>query len=229
MKRTLLPLTLLLLALTALPAFAAGSAAPYVEAKIGGNYTQIDNIRNTSPVAAPAPASKSSVDGLTGVVGAAVGLNFKGMGLPVRAEAEYAYHSQLSYDAAPTFVGAAIPTSLKSDADSQTLFFNAYYDFETGTAFTPYVGGGLGMAWNHTEATGTVIATGASQDYRKTTDNFAWNLSAGCGYKLTDNWALNAGYRYLDLGKIAWGDGASSLASKNMTAHEVTMGLRYQF
>lgn len=219
-----------LLVMMAVPAWAADSAlAPYVEAKIGGDYTQISGIKNTSPVAAPAPASKGSVDDVVGVAGLAAGLNFKGMGLPVRAELEYAYHSQLSYNPNPTFVGAIVPTSLKSDVDSQTLFVNAYYDIATGTAFTPYVGGGLGMAWNHTKATGTVIATGATQDYRKTTDSFAWNLGAGCAYDLSANWKLNAGYRYMDLGKVKWGDSATSLTSNDITAHEITLGLRYQF
>jgi opacity protein-like surface antigen len=211
------------------PAAAAGGFDPYVEVKAGGDYTQIDNIRNTSRVAAPAPASKKSVDDVVGVVGAAVGLNFKSMGLPVRAELEYAYHSQLDYNPTPTFIGALVPSYLRSHVDSQTLFVNAYYDIATGTAFTPYVGGGLGMAWNHTKATGTVIATGASQDYRKTTERFAWNLGAGCAYDLSENWKLSAGYRYLDLGKVVWGDSASQLSSKDITAHEVMLGLRYQF
>lgn len=225
-----LSLILLLLALAALPAFAAGEGlAPYVEAKLGGSYTQIDSIKNSSPVAAPAPANKTSVDGLVGVAGVAAGLNFKGLGLPVRAEVEYSYHSQLSYNPNPTFVGAIIPTSLKSDVDSQTVFANVYYDFETGTAFTPYVGGGLGMAWNHTKATGTVIATGVTQDYKNTKDSFAWNVGAGCSYDLSANWKLNAGYRFVDLGKVTWGDSATSLASTDITSHEVLLGLRYQF
>lgn len=232
MKRPFLtlPYTLLLLVLLSLPAFAAGDMpAPYVEAKLGGSYTQADSIKNTSAVAAPAPVSKGSVDDLVGVLGLAAGLNFKSMGLPVRAELEYAYRTELGYNPNPTFVGAGIPTSLKSDMDSHSLFINAYYDIETGTAFTPYVGGGLGMAWNHTKATGTVIATGASQDYRKTTDSFAWNLGAGCAYSLNDNWKLSAGYRYVDLGKVVWGDNTSQLTSKDLTSHEVTVGLRYQF
>jgi Opacity protein and related surface antigens len=232
MKRQFLTLSLslLMLALLALPAFAAGDMpAPYVEAKLGGSYVQADSIKNTSAVAAPAPVSKSNADDLVGMLGVAAGLNFKSMGVPVRAELEYAYRTELAYNPNPTFVGAGIPTSLKSDMNSQSLFVNAYYDIETGTAFTPYVGGGLGMAWNHTKATGTVIATGATQDFRKTTDSFAWNLAAGCAYSLSDNWKLNAGYRYVDLGKVVWGSGTTQLTSDDLTAHEVTVGLRYQF
>jgi len=126
-------------------------------------------------------------------------------------------------------VNAAAPSSIKSDVDSHTLFVNAYYDIETGTAFTPYVGGGIGAAWNHTDAKGTAIATGASENFNKTTANFAWNLAAGCSYDLTDNWKLSAGYRYLDLGKVEWGNDVLSLKSDDITAHEVTVGLRYQF
>lgn len=229
MKRTFLPFALLLLLLSTLPAQAA-DVAPYIEAKLGGDYMEIDKIKNTSNVAAPAPANKSSVDDVVGVAGIAAGLNFKNLGVPVRAELEYSYHSELSYNASPTYVGAVAPSTIKSDVDSQTFFMNVYYDFATGTAFTPYIGGGIGVASNHTKATGTVIATGAQATYKRTQTEFAWNLGAGCAYALTDNWSLSAGYRYLDLGKVVWGDKTSpELTSKDITAHEVTLGLRYQF
>lgn len=220
-----------LLVMMAVPAFAAGGGvAPYVEAKLGGSYTQIDSIKNTSPVAVPAPVNKTSVDDVIGVAGLAVGLNLKNLGVPVRVEVDYAYRSNMDYNPNPTFIGAAIPTSLKSTMDSQTLFANVYYDIETGTAFTPYVGGGLGMSWNHTKSTGTILATGVEgAAMRQTANNFAWNIGAGCAYDLTANWKLNAGYRYVDLGKVTWGDSSTSMSSTDITSHEVLLGLRYQF
>jgi opacity protein-like surface antigen len=230
MKILSTPLLLIALLLLAMPAYAAGEGyAPYVEAKLGGSFTQIDSIKNTSAVAAPAPTSKGSADEVIGVAGVAAGLSLKSLGVPMRAELEYAYHTAVAYNPNPTFVGAGVPTSFKSDLTSQTVFANVYYDFATGTAFTPYVGAGLGMAWNHTKGTGTVIATGATQDYHRTTDSFAWNVGAGCAYTLTSNWSLSAGYRYVDLGKVVWGDGTAQLTSKDITSHEVLMGLRYQF
>lgn len=228
LKRCIAAVALMLLC--CLPALAEDSGLrPYVEVKGGGAFTRIEAIRNTSSVANPAQPSKGSQEDLVGVLGGAVGVNAKSLGLPMRAELEYAWRSDLDYNARPTFVNAATPTSFKSHLNSQTLFLNLYYDIETGTAFTPYVGAGIGWAWNRTEATGTVIATGASRDYTKTTDDFAWNIGAGCAYRLTDNWKVEAGYRYVNLGKVVWGDSQSQLTSKDITGHEVLLGLRYQF
>jgi len=232
MKRLIAPLALLLLLLMCLPAAAAndGGLAPYVEVKVGGSYSQIDRIRNTTNITPPAAVSKTSVDDILGVGGLAAGISLKSFGLPMRAEAEYSFHTALTYNPNPTFVAAVTPTSLKSDVTSHTLFANLYYDFETGSAFTPYVGGGIGAAWNYTKSKGTVIATGASQDYDRDTLGLAWNIGAGCAYSMSDNWKLTAGYRYVDLGKVVWGEKHDAeLTSKDITAHEMLLGLRYQF
>lgn len=230
MKRLLSSLALLCcLVLSALPALAF-DAAPYVEARLGGSYVLVDDIKNTSAVAAPAPANKTSLSEVAGSAGLAVGLELKkSLGLPLRAELEYSYRSEVDYNPDPTFIGAGVPTRLSSTLNSQAVFANLYYDFATGTRLTPYVGGGLGVAWNHTDATGTVIATGASQDYKKTTSNFAWNLGAGATYDLTGPWKLGAGYRYVNLGKVVWGDSGTQLTSKDITSHDLYLGLRYQF
>lgn len=228
MKRITFVLSILLLLLSTAP-LRAGEISPYVEVKAGGEYRQIDSIRNSSAVADPVPVNKTSVDDVVGVVGGAAGLDFKDIGLPVRTEIEYTYHSQMSYDANPTYINAHFPTTIKSDVNSHTLFLNAYYDIDTGTAFTPYVGGGIGWAWNRTKTTGTIIATGGSEKIKKTHNDFAWNLAAGCSYALTPNWAVDAGYRYIDFGKIIWGNENAQLTSKDITGHEVTLGLRYKF
>jgi len=32
--------------------------------------------------------------------------------------------------------------------------------------------------------------------------NFAWNIGAGVGFDLTENWTLDAGYRFVGLGSV---------------------------
>ena len=207
-----------------------GWFSPYLEARLGGSYTQIDSIRNTTDVANPAPVNMTSTDDLVAVMGLAAGMNFKKLGVPVRSEIEYAYHTELNYNPDPVFVGAGIPTRAKTKVDSHVLLANFYYDIETGTAFTPYVGAGLGAAWNVTKATGTVIATGASAEYNRTTVALAWDVCAGCAYALSDKWKITGGYRFLDLGKVVWGDhNTAQLTSKEIVSHEVLVGLRYEF
>jgi opacity protein-like surface antigen len=211
-------------------AMAAEKTGFYAGIKAGTAFMSADDISNTTNTAAPAAVNKDSEDNAVFALGASVGYDWTTKGAPVRTELEYAYRHDFSYDANPTFIGAAIPTSTKSEMTSHTVMVNAYYDFKTKTKFTPYLGGGIGVSWNNTDTDGTVIATGVSQNYSETKANFAWNLTAGVGYQLTDAITLDANYRYVDLGKAVWGNPATAeLTSDDLTAHEVYLGLRYAF
>jgi outer membrane autotransporter protein len=117
--------------------------------------------------------------------------------------------------------------------DVHTVFANFYYDFKTGTAFTPYVGAGLGVAWINQKVSSTFRGwTAATDDVSKTTTNFAWNLGAGVGYALTDNVTVDLGYRYTNFGdgkKFSSTDGTINFQTKDIQSHEALLGLRYQF
>ena len=117
--------------------------------------------------------------------------------------------------------------------ESQSFLFNAYYDFDTHTAFTPYVGGGLGFArlkssinWDEfPEDNGSMKNT-----------HFAWQLGAGVAYDINEHVALDLGYRYIDYGDFdkssSYGDdwGTETSTDKiESKAHEIMLGLRYTF
>lgn len=92
----------------------------------------------------------------------------------------------------------------KMKIDVQSLFLNAYYDFKNSTAFTPYVGAGLGVAFvgakmganGHDEDGDWTYSMG-----KKTRTNFAWNVGLGCAYALNESISIDLGYRYADFGK----------------------------
>ncbi len=94
---------------------------------------------------------------------------------------------------------------------------NLYYDFDTRSRFTPYLGVGLGFSRNTTTA-GTIvindcaaayggIAAGCAADISGATrTSTAGALMAGFSAKLGDRWSLDAGYRFLYLGDAHTGD-----------------------
>jgi outer membrane autotransporter protein len=93
---------------------------------------------------------------------------------------------------------------------------NGYFDINTSTDFTPYIGAGLGMVYrdaNYTAPYGGVTHTEDDQSW-----NLAWTLGAGVAYHVTDTMALDLGYRYVDLG------GSDHL---DYTAHEIVLGVRF--
>ena len=165
----------------------------------------------------------------------ALGYDFKTkFGVPVRTELEYAVRSQ-SKVKTQAVDGPYIYDNTRK-MNISTLFANAFYDINTGTKFTPYVGGGIGLASisvkdNFSE--GTYGYSTASS--RKTVSNFAWNLSAGVAYSFDSNWALDLGYRYSDFGKVSGSTATDNTggyvykAKSDVTAHEVGLGLRYTF
>ena len=87
-----------------------------------------------------------------------------------------------------------------------TALANAYFDIPTGTAFTPYLGAGAGYGW------GTV-------DGGDDKDGFAYALMAGVGVNLSDNVALDVGYRFREI----MASGADPME------HQILTGIRFGF
>ncbi len=122
---------------------------------------------------------------------------------------------------------------------------NLYYDFDTRSHFTPYIGVGLGFARNTTKA-GTVALSGCqlltcSADFEgATSTNAAAALMTGFSARLHDRLHLDAGYRFLYLGNAHTGDiritrpvgdtGPTSSPDPivhDLHAHEFRVGLRW--
>ena len=71
--------------------------------------------------------------------------------------------------------------------------FNGYYDFTTSTAFSPYVGGGLGLAMIEAESFGVAAIPDVLDDDGTV---IAYQLMAGVGYDISDRTTIFAEYRY---------------------------------
>lgn len=177
----------------------------------------------------------------------AIGYDFdKRFNIPIRAELEYSIFSQVEADKtrmAPHETDWREGFTQKFDI--QTLFLNAYWDINTGRAFTPYVGAGIGMAFIDTKYScwGEDINDPANDWVRSSTGsksrtNFAWNVGAGLGYDFNEYVTLDLGYRFVSLGNVKTGRGQqvdSGTAvpgmydyghSKNLYMHQVMAGLR---
>ncbi len=114
---------------------------------------------------------------------------------------------------------------------------NGYVDLGTWNKLTPFVGAGVGFAYNtissfmdvNTPTGGVYSAQSASKM------NFAWALHAGLAYKVTPNFTVELAYRYLNLGKAETGTGVSYNGTNangrpftfdNLVSHDIMLGLR---
>jgi len=102
----------------------------------------------------------------------------------------------------------------RGDLSSYVFMLNGYADIGTWYGITPYVGAGLGMAYNNvygaTDNGTNVVGTGASFSSggyfpNKSSTSLAWALMAGLSFNVTKNLDLDIGYRYLNYGKISTG------------------------
>lgn len=96
-------------------------------------------------------------------------------------------------------LGATVGTVVDSGIGSQRnygAFANAFYDFNAGGSFQPYVGGGIGVQRVRFDYRPSDVDVGQGSD-----TNFAWQLAAGATYKASENFELFGQYNYRDNGK----------------------------
>ena len=119
---------------------------------------------------------------------------------------------------------------------------NAYIDLGTWWCITPYIGAGVGGAFNHITgvqdngiiSNGTVGFGFAPSDSWTTT--LAWNVQAGLTYNVTSNFKVDFNYRFLSLGSPETGvvlcqntpacPGAF-YTLRDMTSQDFRIGLRW--
>ena len=94
----------------------------------------------------------------------------------------------------------------KAKIETHALFINGFYDFQTfsisNTPITPYLGGGVGISRNKM---GTIVEHEDGPPNGMTTDGdtinqFAYKLSAGILFSLTEQLSLDVNYQYVNLG-----------------------------
>jgi outer membrane protein OmpA-like peptidoglycan-associated protein len=137
---------------------------------------------------------------------------------PVRVEGELGWRSN-GVDKLATVNG-------KGNLDAASLMANVYYDFATGTAFTPFLGVGVGGA----DVFANKIRNNAGT-YSKDSDLvFAYQGIAGISYALNESTSLKADYRYFRTTEGEFGEANNSRTAKAVyQAHSVMVGFTYKF
>jgi opacity protein-like surface antigen len=112
-----------------------------------------------------------------------------------------------------------------SDMKVTTLMANFYYDFNTQSDWTPFIGFGIGKA--HVK-----FATSNGLGNTDSTDNeTAWQGMFGLTYSTRDNpdsrWLI--GYRYLSLNKPTFSSPTGDINLARVHEHALEVGLQYSF
>ncbi len=137
----------------------------------------------------------------------------------VRTELEYGYNGKVK----------VTDEDYKSEVKSQSLMVNAYFDLNTGTNWTPYVGAGIG----YSRLKNSLHFPGDESNPRyfgsKSKGNFGWNASVGTTYAFNKNVALDVSYRFTDYGKVEQDVSSEERLKVKQRANEFNLGVRYSF
>ncbi len=121
---------------------------------------------------------------------------------------------------------------------------NAYADLGTWWCITPFVGVGVGGAYNTfsgfsdvtTVNLGGGTTSGLYQAQTASKLDLAWALHAGLAYRVNQNMTVELAYRYLNLGTGVTGSGASfdgtvtngrPFQLRDLTSHDIRLGVRW--
>jgi len=190
----------------------------YVRGDLGYGWARIDSAQ-TSPATFANPATNSVGQAFTG----GVGVGFKSRWL--RTDVTLDYLGPLNYQGA-----VALPADVTTKMSAWTALFNGYFDLGTWFRATPYVGAGAGAARVQTADYQSLVAPPLTAGLSSSQWNFAWAAMAGVGYAVSPNIIVDAGYRYLNLGDVkSAADSTGYMTFKNLAAHEVRVGIRWNF
>lgn len=227
----------------------------YTSLKSGISDTKFDNSKDQISVAEIEDVkfnlyNKDTDETIYPNVAVALGFDFSKISkVNARAELEYTYKDKAKFnpnvgkvlvefdggsetiDAPEGFNNYLFTNKLRS----QSLMLNGYYDFKNVSKFTPYLSTGVGVtSIKNTQMLNPEMSQVEEElNLSDTSNSFTWSVGAGVAYKVTENVALDLGYRYVDAGEIEFNNNIQDFANLKTTAdlisHDYTLGLRYNF
>lgn len=184
----------------------AADNSVYISGNVGLGMAMDSDIDNMPDLAGTAKATFDA--GFLGT--AVVGYDFAG---PFRAEAEYGWQKNdldtLSYS-------NRIGNFNQGDLKTQSLMVNGFYDVDTGSPWSPFVGAGIGWA--------KVDLNTPALPFADNDDVFAYQFMAGVAYNVSEQLAIDAQYRF-----FGTQDATIQGADFGMNSNDLMLGIRYSF
>lgn len=126
--------------------------------------------------------------------------------------------------------------NVETDVAISTIMLNGYATLGTFSGISPYVGAGIGGAyvdWSSINGPTFAAPFFVNAFANDPQWRFAWALMAGISFDVTQNLAIDVGYRFTDIddGTIVFDDPAfpGGIDYTDMQLHELRIGARYTF
>lgn len=218
------------------------SSGWYLRGDVGAGINMLSDQQSSFAVSVPGGfANNGSGVDVQGMIDLGAGYQFNNW---FRADVtgEYRWPTKYwgleSYTASCAMPNIACYDRYSANISSAVFLANGYVDLGTWYGVTPFVGAGVGYAYNMFNGlTDTGLETGGyGTAANRGFGSLAWALMAGVSYSLTPNLKLEFGYRYLDLGNVASDPIICSCGGTNyeserfhLASNDIRLGLRYIF
>jgi opacity protein-like surface antigen len=228
------------------------AAAPYQPMATGGWYLRgyigqsnqfVNGISHPSFATAPQFTffDKGGFDSAP-FFGAGVGYQWNSW---FRTDVTGEYRGKASFHALDSYYDNSAPGYRTNDYTASksewVALANAYIDLGTWWSITPFIGAGVGVAFNTIEhfRDTNVIAGGGGWADTGTQTSLAWALHAGASYRASQNFAVELSYRYLNVGNgrsgllqnldpsFSSGNPLAPMTFHNIQSHDLMLGLRW--
>ena len=213
------------------------ASAWYLRGDIGvGITSQVDFLFIQNPLNSSNFAIQHSAMADTVLFDFGIGYEFNNW-LRFDVTGEYRSKAAINAFGIYSFGGGVFGDQYNAFLKSTVFLANAYIDLGTWNCLTPFIGFGIGGAYNTFSdltdigiaTSGNGIGTNASQL------NFAWALHAGLAYNVTQNFTMELSYRYLNYGSVSdqiycmGGCIPDTYKLQNLTSQDFRFGMRWRF
>ena len=193
-----------------------------VEGEIGYRKNNLDNMNVKSPGSLVELAAQAVADRVNAVAGSRV---YPNPTTTTYADLLLPSHQREAQNAATG------THALSGDISALTFMGNVYYDFDLGSGWKPYVGGGLGVASISLES--KLTADGRTLADDKDTV-FAYQAGGGVGYEFatSEDYTITVSldWRYFRTADPTFnGEVTGAEFDTEIGGHEISLGLRYGF
>src|SRR5215471_14429648 len=160
-----------------------------------------------------------------------------------RSDVTGEYRGKTSFHALDRYFNAGnyFTNDYKASKSEWVALVNAYIDLGTWWAITPFIGAGVGVAFNTIEhfRDTNVIASGGGWAETGRQTSLAWALHAGAAYRASSNFAIELSYRYLNVGNahsgilqnldptFVSGNPVGPMTFHNIQSHDLMLGVRW--
>jgi opacity protein-like surface antigen len=206
---------------------------PVYVSLFGGGSGLTSNVHTTHAYFLPDEVEHSLETGQGYLLGGTIGVR---AGDIIRLEVEL---SHAEWDAKSYVFGGGLfqlADLAEGSVNMTYMLANAWADWNNDSAFTPYIGGGVGLGW----AIGTNVEYIPIGPYEKYSGDgaigFAFQLGAGMKFDMTEHASIDLGYRFKGVPNIDFKSHSGSAPphtepykGADLYSHNVQLGLTWQF